>query len=628
MKIVIVGERKIIPNFLILAVTACQLVKDGCEAYLISFVDTTEVSPGVSDVPVCEDSYLQKMKRRVEEGKNTQFVLRDDGVLLNGNHIGILDLLLVSRRVCRKRMMEFAYNNNFHSSIGMAPYEALYDKKCRILEFDDLFLEEIPNGLPSIRGIEHQINFIPGSSIPHRSAYRSNPEKTKELQSTNGIEADEEKVKAIKGLPKPTYIGNVRSFHGLASFYRRFMKDFSSLAMPLAEVECDASIIGIGAVLMQEGHHLKGQNKLNRRYAKWSKFIESFPYVIKYKQGKDNVVEDALSQRHDGYFFMKKCLCVPIWSMHELLVRQAHGGRLIGHFGIAKTYGYAKSKVKPYGLYTPLPIPTTLYIDISMDIVLGLPRSRSGKDSIYVVFDRFSKMAHFVPCHQINDASHTTDLFFKEMLCLYGMPRTIVSDRDAKFLSYFSKALWCKLGTNLFYSTTYHPQTDGQMEVVNRSFSTLLRTIIKKNLKTWEEIYMHGEFAYNKSVYSTTKYLPFEAKYVKQLHDKVWINIEKRTKQYVTQPNKGQKEVIFEPEDWVWVHMLEERFPAQRHSKLLPREDGPVQVVERINDNTYKLDLPCEYNVSATLSIADLTLFDIVSDVRTNPFKERGMMRP
>jgi hypothetical protein len=90
------------------------------------------------------------------------------------------------------------------------------------------------------------------------------------------------------------------------------------------------------------------------------------------------------------------------------------------------------------------------------------------------------------------------------------MPRTIVSDRDAKFLSYFWKTLWCKLGTKLLFSTTCHPQTNGQTEVVNRTLSTLLRAIIRKNIKTWEKCLPHVEFAYNRAVHSATKFSPFE----------------------------------------------------------------------------------------------------------------------
>ena len=80
----------------------------------------------------------------------------------------------------------------------------------------------------------------------------------------------------------------------------------------------------------------------------------------------------------------------------------------------------------------------------------------------------------------------------------------------------------------------------------------------------------------------------------------------------------------FEPGDWVWVHLRKERFPARRRSKLHPRGDGPFQALERINDNAYKLDLPGEYNISATFNVYDLSLFDVGDNSRSNPFKKRG----
>ncbi|WVZ75953.1 hypothetical protein U9M48_023965 [Paspalum notatum var. saurae] len=594
------------------------------------------------------------------------------------------------------------------------------------------------------------------------------------VASADGIQVDEEKVKAIKDWPTPVNVSQVRSFYGLTSFYRRFVKDFSTLAAPLTnltkkdipfkwghdedqsfhtlktklceapllqlpdlgktfEIECDASGIGMGGVLWQEGkpvayfseklngphlnysvydkefyalvrvlevwqHYLlpkefvirsdhealkflKSQGKLNRRHAKWIEFIET---VVKI-----NIVADALSTRcalitqldkkvlglesiktlyavdadfkepfsrcidgkgwdkyyvHDAFLFRTNKICIPACSIRHVLLQEAHAGGLASHFGVKKTLDMlsdhffwphmqrdvqrhvgccivclkAKSRLNPHGLYTPLPIPHVPWEDISMDFVLGLPRSQRGRDSIFVVVDRFSKMAHFIPCHKSNDASHVADLFFREIVRLHGVPKTIVSDRDTKFLSYFWKTLWAKLGTKLLFPTTCHPQTDGQTEVVNRTLSTMLRAVLKKNLKLWEDCLPHVEFAYNRAVHSTTNSCPFEIVYGFKPHTPMETkkNIEKKSAQYAKQANKGKKKVTFQPGDLVWLHLRKDRFPnSVRVSYLL----GVM-----INDNAYKLELPPEYcNVSTTFNVKDLLPFAGKSELRTTPSQER-----
>ncbi|HMC99406.1 MAG TPA: RNase H-like domain-containing protein, partial [Ferruginibacter sp.] len=404
--------------------------------------------------------------------------------------------------------------------------------------------------------------------------------------TSQGIEVDEAKIVAITSWPTPTTVTQVRSFLGLAGFYRRFVRDFSTIAAPLHELtkkgvpfqwgqtqqqafdalkstltqapllqlpdfektfelECDASGIGIGGVLIQGGKpvaffseklhgaslnystydkelyalvrvlqtwqhylwskefvihsdheslkYLRGQANLNKRHAKWIEFIESFPYIIKHKKGKDNVIADALSRRYtmlsqldhkifgletikglyatdldfkdafencregrtwqkfvlrDGLLYRANKLCVPASSVRLLLLQEAHGGGLMGHFGVKKTEDVlathffwprmrrdveryvsrcntcnkAKSRLNPHGLYLPLPVPSAPWEDISMDFVLGLPRTKRGRDSIFVVVDRFSKMAHFIPCHKSDNASHIADLFFTEIVRLHGVP--------------------------------------------------------------------------------------------------------------------------------------------------------------------------------------------------------------
>jgi hypothetical protein len=338
------------------------------------------------------------------------------------------------------------------------------------------------------------------------------------------------------------------------------------------ELKCDASGIGIGGVLLLEGKplayfseklsgpslnystydkefyalvriletwqhylwpkeffihsdheslkHIRGQAKLNKRHAKWVEFIETFPYIIKHKKGKDNVIADALSRcytmlsqldhnffglesikelyatdfdfkdayenyregrtwnkyvLHDSLLYRANKFCVPASSIHLLLLQEVHGGGLMGHFRVKKTKDVlathlfwpkmrhdvecyvsrcttcnkAKSQLNPHGLYMPLPIPSVPWEDISMDFVLGLHRTKTERDSIFVVVDRFSKMAHFIPYQKSDNASHVADLFFAKVVRLHGIPNTIVSDREAKFLSQFLENLVVKIGDKI-----------------------------------------------------------------------------------------------------------------------------------------------------------------------------------
>src|SRR3989475_9338554 len=405
--------------------------------------------------------------------------------------------------VIRYKENLYANNDDSFASLPSSFVSLLQDYK-------DVFPEDLPSGLPPLRGIEHQIDFIPGSSIPNRPAYRSNPMETKELQ------------KQVEELLEK---GLIR-------------ESLSPCAVPV-----------------------------------------------------------LLVPKKDGTWRM----CVDCRAVNKITTKYRH------------------------------PIPR---LDDMLDELYGAKY--------------FSKIDLMSGYHQIR--MKPGDEWKTAFKTKYGMPRTIVSDRDTKFVSHFWRVLWGKLGTKLLFSTTCHPQTDGQTEVVNRTLGTLLRALVGKNLNAWEDCLPFIEFAYNRAIHSSTGYSPFElvygfnpltvldlvslptneflsldgekkAKLVKEMHEKAKERIERRNKTYADSANKGRKDVQFQKGEWVWVHFRKERFPLQRKNKLQPRGDGPFQVVEKINNNAYKIDLPGEYNVSSTFNVSDLSPFDD-ADLRANLFEE------
>src|SRR3954465_4675571 len=204
------------------------------------------------------------------------------------------------------------------------------------------------------------------------------------------------------------------------------------------------------------------------------------------------------------------------------------------------------------------------------------------------------------------------------------------------FLATFGDVYGLSWGLNCCLVLICHPQTDGQTEVVNRTLSTMLRAVLKKNLKLWEECLPHIEFAYNRSLHYTTKMCPFEIVYgfvprapidllplpssvqhnlddtqraemILNLHKTTKDNIEHMNAKYKLAGDKGRNHVVFDVGDLVSLHLRKDRFPDLRKSKLMPRAAGPFKVLEKINNNAYKLELPADFGtVSPMFNIADL----------------------
>lgn len=241
----------------------------------------------------------------------------------------------------------------------------------------------------------------------------------------------------------------------------------------------------------------------------------------------------------DGLVLYKKRIYIPNCNDLKLTVtRQCHDAKVAGHFGRDKTMelitrnyywpdlenwvrGYVRTcdacqrnktaRHKKYGLLKPLDVPYRPWEHISMDFIVDLPKV-AGYEQIWVIVDRFSKMAHFIPLKN-RQAGNLSKLFIREVWRLHGLPLGVVSDRDTVFTSKLWKEIMRLLDVSQDMSTAYHPQTDGQTERVNQVLEHYLRSFCAWDQKDWVELLPYAEFCYNNSIHSATKMTPFYANY-------------------------------------------------------------------------------------------------------------------
>jgi hypothetical protein len=171
------------------------------------------------------------------------------------------------------------------------------------------------------------------------------------------------------------------------------------------------------------------------------------------------------------------------------------------------------SHLKAAGPLQPLPIPSWKWEDICMDFIVGLPNTSRHHDSIWVIVDRLTKTAHFLPVHTTHKTEKYAEIYVDQIVRLHGIPKTIVSDRGALFVARFWEQLQESLGTHVIRSSAYRPQTDGQTERVNQILEDMLRACVLHYGKDWDKCLSLAEFSYNNSYQSSLKMAPFEALY-------------------------------------------------------------------------------------------------------------------
>jgi len=271
---------------------------------------------------------------------------------------------------------------------------------------------------------------------------------------------------------------------------------------------------------------------------------------------------------------------------------------------------------KPYGLLQPLDIPARPWKSISMDFIVKLPASHNY-DSIWVVCDRLTRYAHFIPCQETLTAPDLAWLFLDRIFRLHGLPDSIISDRGSIFISKFWSELTSLLKIDIRTSTAYHPQTDGLTERTNQTLETYLRAYCSYQQDDWVDYLPLAEFAFNNLENSSTHQTPFFANYA--YHPTFEPQITKRSTvpaaadlaaridaihaelqaelQFAqdTQAKYYNKKALpapeFQPGQLVW--LLCRNIKTTRPSmKLDHRRLGPYPIIRKINSSAYLLRLP------------------------------------
>jgi hypothetical protein len=275
---------------------------------------------------------------------------------------------------------------------------------------------------------------------------------------------------------------------------------------------------------------------------------------------------------------------------------------------------------RPAGLLHPLKIPEWKWEEIGMHFIVGLPRIPAGYDSIWVIVDRLTKVAHFIPVRTNYMGAKLAELYMTRIVCLHGVPKKIVSNRGSQFTSRFWKKLHESLDTQLNFSSAYHPQTDGQTERTNQVLEDMLRACALKHGGSWDKSLPYAEFSYNNSYQASLKMSPFEALYgrkcrtplywdqtgqrlffgpeliqeaeeqVRMIRENLRI-AQSRQKSYA---DNRRRLLEFKVGDHVYLKVSPirgmRRFKVK--VKLSPRFIGPFLILKRVGEVAYQLELP------------------------------------
>ncbi|XP_071687453.1 uncharacterized protein [Rutidosis leptorrhynchoides] len=350
-------------------------------------------------------------------------------------------------------------------------------------EYKDVF--EVPKSSPPKRSCDHKIVSKEGTKPIKIRSYKHPPSQKDDVEamvkellerhviSAQGVATDPSKVIAIVEWPLPKTLKQLRGFLGLTAYYRRFIKGYAIFSQPLTRLLSKDSFKYFKIVNDHVSlKYLSHQRLSTPTQLKWLSKLIGFNYEINYKTGSDNggklVVGldepsrlSIIKHFHDDANGGHSCVSSTVQKVTTCFYWKKMKSHVKQYVRECQACQSFKSDLSPYPrLLHPLPIPTRVWIDITMDFIEGLSNS-NGKSVIFVVVDR----CHFMTLSHPFKAATVALYFLNNVYKLHGLPERIISDRDKIFLSTFWKEMFKMLKVTLQLSTTYHPQTDGKTEV-------------------------------------------------------------------------------------------------------------------------------------------------------------------
>ncbi|GJY66395.1 reverse transcriptase domain-containing protein [Tanacetum coccineum] len=345
-------------------------------------------------------------------------------------------------------------------------------------------------------------------------------------------------------------------------------------------------------------------------------------------------MDKSFEIRPDGTRCIKNRSWLPLFGgLRDLIMHESHKSKYSIHPGSDKMYHDLKklywwpnmkaiiaeyvskcltcSRVKaecqkPSGLLVQPEIPMWKWERITMDFVTKLPKTSTGHDTIWVIVDRLTKSAHFIPIRATDSMETLTRLYIKEIVSRHGVPISIISDRDSHFTSRFWQSLQNALGTQLDMSTTYHPKTDGQSERTIQTLEDMLRACVIDFGKGWDKHLPLVEFSYNNSYHASIKAAPFEALYGRKCRSPVcWAKV---GDSQLTGPEIIQEttEKIIQIRQHLQAARDRQRSYANVRRKPLEFQVGD-RVMLKVSPLAYKLELPEELSsIHNTFHVSNL----------------------